>query len=122
VLFYAALWAQSAAETEVADPAELSSSVTNGPDGAQEAKAFFDELIGGQLRQEHLAGATVSVVEDGRLVFAEGYADLESREPVVAEETLFYPGSIGKLFTWTAVMQLAEEGKLDLDVGITSGE
>ena len=37
---------------------------------------------------------------------------------MVADETLFYPGSAGKLFTWTAVMQLVEEGKLDLDADI----
>jgi CubicO group peptidase (beta-lactamase class C family) len=86
----------------------------------QGARAFFDGLIPGQLRDGHAAGATVAVVEDGRIVFAKGYgyADLEKREPVVAEETLFYPGSAGKLFTWTAVMQLAEEGKLDLQADV----
>jgi CubicO group peptidase (beta-lactamase class C family) len=81
---------------------------------------FFDELIPKQLHEGDVAGAAVAVVEDGRLVFAEGYgyADLEEREPVVAVETLFYPGSAGKLFTWTAVMQLAEEGKLDLEADV----
>src|SRR5205085_10130818 len=34
---------------------------------------------------------------------------------VSADNTLFRPGSISKLFTWTAVMQLVEQGKLDLD-------
>ncbi|MGB3635450.1 MAG: serine hydrolase domain-containing protein, partial [Rubrobacteraceae bacterium] len=79
-------------------------------------------LIRGQLREENVAGATMSVVKDGRLVFAKGYgyADLEEREPVVADRTLFYPGSAGKLFTWTAVMQLVEEGKLDLDADINT--
>ena len=89
---------------------------------ARGAQAFFDGLIPGQLRDGHVAGATVAVVEDGRLLFAKGYgyADLEKRKPVVAEETLFYPGSAGKLFTWTAVMQLAEEGKLDLDADVNN--
>ena len=93
-----------------------------GPDDAREVEAFFDELIPSQLREEHLAGATVAVVKDGRIVFAEGYgyADREQRTPVVADETLFYPGSAGKLFTWTAVMQLVEEGKLDLDADINT--
>jgi CubicO group peptidase (beta-lactamase class C family) len=85
-------------------------------------EAFFDELITKQLREEHVAGATVAVVKDGRIVFAKGYgyADRERQEPVVADETLFYPGSAGKLFTWTAVMQLVEEGKLDLDADINT--
>ena len=79
---------------------------------AWEVEAFFDGLISRQLREGHVAGATVAVVRDGELVFAKGYglADRERREPVVANETLFFPGSAGKPFTWTAVMQLVEEG------------
>ena len=53
----------------------------------------------------------------GKLLFAKGYgySDYEKKKPVSAEETLFRPGSVSKLFTWTAVMQLVEQGKLDLD-------
>ena len=90
------------------------------PVNAREMEAFFDDLISAQRRREHVAGATVSVVSDGRVVFAKGYghADVRARRPVVADETLFFPGSAGKLFTWTAVMQLAEEGKIDLDADV----
>jgi CubicO group peptidase (beta-lactamase class C family) len=104
------------------DSAEIARSPTNGPGNAQEVEAFFDKLITEQLREEHVAGATVAVVKDGELIFAEGYgyADREERERVVANETLFYPGSAGKLFTWTAVMQLVEEGKLDLDADVNT--
>jgi CubicO group peptidase (beta-lactamase class C family) len=63
-----------------------------GPGDPKEVEAFFDELITGQLRKEHVVGATVAVVKDGQLVFAKGYgySDLEKREPVIAEKTLFY--------------------------------
>jgi len=44
-----------------------------------------------------------------------GFADVQKKEPVSPETTLFRPGSISKLFTWTAVMQQVEQGKLDLD-------
>src|SRR5438445_13899444 len=44
-----------------------------------------------------------------------GFSDVAKRTPVTADNTLFRPGSISKLFTWTSVMQLAEQGKLDLD-------
>ncbi len=49
-----------------------------------------------------------------------GYADLARSIPVRPDATLFRVGSITKLFTWTAVMQLAEEGKLDLDADVNT--
>ena len=48
-----------------------------------------------------------------------GYADLATKEPVDPDRHLFRPGSVSKLFTWTAVMQLVEQGKLDLHAPIT---
>ena len=55
-----------------------------------------------------------------RSIFAKGYgyADLAQRVPVQADRTLFFIGSAGKLFTWTAVMQLAETGQLDLHADV----
>ncbi len=47
-----------------------------------------------------------------------GYSDVKTRKPVDPELTLFRPGSISKLFTWTAVMQQVEQGKLDLDADV----
>jgi CubicO group peptidase (beta-lactamase class C family) len=106
----------------LSDSAAIARPPTNSLNNAQDVEEYFDTLIAKQLREEHVAGATVAVVKDGHLVFAEGYgyADREQREPVVADETLFYPGSAGKLFTWTAVMQLVEEGKLDLETDINT--
>jgi CubicO group peptidase (beta-lactamase class C family) len=83
---------------------------------------FFDALIPAQLEQRRIPGAVVAVVEDGELTFSRGYgwADLDGRVPVDAERTLFHIGSNGKLFTWTAVMQLVEQGRLDLDADINT--
>ncbi len=80
-------------------------------------ETFLDALIPSQLRNRDIAGAVVSVVKDGQVLFQKGYgyADLEAKKPVVPDQTLFRPGSISKLFTATAVMQLVEQGKLDLD-------
>ena len=80
-------------------------------------EAFFDGLIPAQLRSRDIAGAVVAVVKDDGVLLAKGYgfADFEKQKPVVAEETLFRPGSIAKLFTAIAVMQLVEQGRLDLD-------
>lgn len=87
-----------------------------------ELEAFLDGVMIANLRDEHVAGATVSVVKDGELFFAKGYgyADLEKRVPVDAETTLFRVGSVSKLLTWTAVMQLVESGKLALDADVNT--
>ena len=84
---------------------------------ASDVEAFLDGIVPLQLGRNDIAGATVAVVKDGKLLFAKGYgyADVKTKKPVSAQETLFRPGSISKLFTWTAIMQLFEQGKLDLD-------
>jgi CubicO group peptidase (beta-lactamase class C family) len=91
-----------------------------GPIDPKELGAFMDGAINAELMAHHIPGATVAVVKDGKIIFAKGYgyADIDKRKPVVANETLFRVGSVSKLFVWTAVMQLAEQGKLDLDADI----
>ena len=93
-----------------------------GPTDPAELEAFLDKELGREMEKYHIAGAAVSVVKDGELFFAKGYgdADLENGIPVDPERTNFRIGSLAKLFTWTAVMQLAEQGKLDLDADINT--
>jgi len=80
-------------------------------------EAFLDGMMPLQLAREDIAGAVISVVKDGKVFFAKGYgySDVAKRTPVSADSTLFRPGSISKLFNWTAIMQQVELGKLDLD-------
>lgn len=87
---------------------------------ALEVEAFLDGLMSAQLSAQNIVGATISIVKDGELFFAKGYgyADLEKRLAVNADRTLFRPGSVSKLFTYTAVMQMVEQGKLDLDAEV----
>ena len=93
-----------------------------GPTDPAELEAFLDKELGREMKNHHIAGAAVSVVKDGKLFFAKGYgeADLKNDIPVDPERTNFRTGSIAKLFTWTAVMQLAEQGKLDLNEDINT--
>jgi CubicO group peptidase (beta-lactamase class C family) len=80
-------------------------------------EAWLDGLLPYALAEGDVAGAVVVVVKDGRVLLEKGYgyADAARRVPVDPERTLLRPGSVAKLFTWTAVMQLVEQGKLDLD-------
>ena len=94
----------------------------HGPTDPAEMEAFLDKELGREMEKRHIAGTAVSVVKDGKLFFAKGYgdADLENNIPVDPERTNFRIGSLAKLFTWTAVMQLAEQGKLDLNEDINT--
>jgi CubicO group peptidase (beta-lactamase class C family) len=82
-----------------------------------DVEAYLDGFFPDAMTRADIAGAVVVVVKDGRVLLAKGYgySDLEARKPVDPASTLFRPGSISKLFTWTAVMQLVEQHKLDLD-------
>src|SRR6478609_5391678 len=83
---------------------------------------WLDGYLPYALRTADIPGAVVTVVKDGQLLTARGfgYADREKRTPVDPDRTLFRPGSVSKLITWTAVMQLVEQGKLDLDADVNT--
>jgi CubicO group peptidase (beta-lactamase class C family) len=85
-------------------------------------EAFLDEELGREMEKHHIAGAAVSVVKDGKLFFAKGYGDADRKKgiPVDPEQTVFRIGSVTKLFTYTAVMQLVEQGKLELEEDINT--
>jgi CubicO group peptidase (beta-lactamase class C family) len=87
---------------------------------AQDVNAWLDGYMGYALRIGDIAGAVVVVVKDGQVLTERGYgySDVAKRTPVDPKLTLFRPGSVSKLFTWTAVMQLVEQGKIDLDADV----
>src|SRR5262249_22205093 len=72
------------------------------------------------MEWRHVPGAVFVLVDGDRVVLAEGYgfANLEQRTPVVADRTLLRVGSVSKLVTATALMQLAERGLLDLHADV----
>lgn len=87
---------------------------------AADVNAWLDGFIPYVLDSKDIAGAVVTVVKDGAILANRGYgyADVAAGTPVDPDATLFRPGSISKLFTWTAVMQLKEQGLLDLDADV----
>ncbi|MCY1081163.1 serine hydrolase domain-containing protein [Archangium lansingense] len=97
-------------------------STTRGPADARELEGFLDGVLSAQLEDFHIPGAAVAVVRGEQLLVAKGYghADLDARQAVIADRTLFQIGSVTKLFTWTALMQLAERGQLSLDADINT--
>ena len=80
---------------------------------------FIDGVVAQQIATRDVAGAVVTVVAGGRVLFTRGYghASLDPRRPVTPD-TLFHPGSVSKLFTWTALMQQVEQGRVSLDADV----
>lgn len=93
-----------------------------GPTDPAELEKFLDQIMQEQMEESHIAGAVVAVVKDGEMLLARGYglADVAANKPVDPGTTLFNIGSTSKTFTFTAVMQLVEQGKLDLYADINT--
>src|SRR5258706_6296414 len=86
----------------------------------EDLEAFLDGIIPLQLERSDIAGATILVMKGGKDLLRKGYgfSDVSKKKPVDPETTMFRLASISKLFTWISVMQLAEQGKLDIDADV----
>ncbi len=121
------LVAQESAPQAGQAPAPVAAPANNGATGGhplteQDLSAWLDGMMPYALARGGIAGAVVTVVQGDQLLFERGYgyADVAAQKPVTPDGTLFRPGSVSKLFTWTAVMQLVEQGKIDLDADVNT--
>ncbi|MDA3804097.1 serine hydrolase [Clavibacter sp. CT19] len=86
--------------------------------------AWLDGVVGAALPTTGIPGAAVSVVADGKVLTSRGYGladtgtESGSARPVDPADTLFRVGSVSKVVSATAVMQLVEEGRLELDADV----
>jgi CubicO group peptidase (beta-lactamase class C family) len=87
-----------------------------------DADAWLDGYMPYALRTADIPGAVVVVVKDGKVVTSRGfgYADVDKKLLVDPERSLFRIGSVSKLVTWMAVMQMVEQNKVDLDADINT--
>jgi CubicO group peptidase (beta-lactamase class C family) len=87
----------------------------------QIAEAFVDGVVRDAMRADHVAGATVAVVQNGKVLMAKGYgaASLAPWRPASAD-TPFRIGSTSKTFTWIALMQEVEQGRVQLDAPVNA--
>ncbi len=85
-------------------------------------EAWMDGMVTAQLDAYDVAGATVAVVKGGQTILLKGYgyADADARKPVDPNATLFRIASVSKLFVWLSVMQLVDQGKIDLNADVNS--
>lgn len=104
----------------VAPAAPVQSPSTTPVLDAADVGAWLDGYFPAALKQGKIAGAQVVVVKDGQVLFKKGYgyADVAAKTPMDPDRSLMRIGSTSKLFTWTAVMQLVEQGKIDLNADV----
>jgi CubicO group peptidase (beta-lactamase class C family) len=81
-----------------------------------ELASFVDTIINAQLAKENIPGAVFVLVQNGKVLYRRGYglANVARRQPVDPEKTIWRIGSISKVFTATAVVQLADRGRYRL--------
>src|SRR4051794_13391599 len=77
-------------------------------------------FVAAEVRDKQLPALSIAVVDGREIVWAAGYGfrDPQAKAPATAA-TVYRVGSVSKLFTDLAVMQLIEQGKLDLDAPVT---
>jgi len=102
------------------DTSGLHAQNSSGPEDPEEFRAFIDDFFAREMEEDHIPGAVFLLVKDGRVFYSRGYgfANLERREPVDPDHTVFRVGSNSKTLTAAAVLTLVDEGRLDLDTDV----
>jgi CubicO group peptidase (beta-lactamase class C family) len=109
-------------------PSPLRAGNTQGPSIARSVKPesasldstslvnLLDSLILPGLEKYHIPGMVITIVHDSDIVLAKGYgfADVERKIPFDPDSTVIRIASVSKLFTATAVLQLVDQGRLDM--------
>ena len=122
MLILIATTVSTAASTPNTNPNPTGTNPNNQSLNPQDIQQFVDQEISTELNTSGVPGAAITIVKNGETLLAKGYGvrDKETNQPILANQTLFRIASITKLFTWTAIMQLAEQGKLNLDTDINT--
>ncbi|MCU5331083.1 beta-lactamase family protein [Bacillus wiedmannii] len=88
----------------------------------KDVDAFTNKVIPEKMKKENAAGVALVVVKDNQILFQKGFgfSDKEKSTPIDPKKTVFRLASISKVFTASAVMQLVEQGKIDINKDIVN--
>lgn len=88
----------------------------------QDVSSFLNQIMEENQKKYDIPASVITVVKDGEIIFEQGYGygNIEKKEAINPDTSMFRIASTTKLFTWTAVMQLVAEGKIDLDQDINT--
>ena len=93
-----------------------------GPTDRGELARFVDSVVAAGMARDRSPGAAFCFVRHSEIFYCKGYgvANIREHTPVVPDSTIFRVGSISKVFTATAVVQLADLSKLDMTADVRS--
>jgi N-acyl-D-aspartate/D-glutamate deacylase len=87
--------------------------------GREKTDALIDQFVKAEMERQGIPGVAIGIVDRGKVTTrGYGFANLEHMVPVT-DQTIFQSGSLGKMFTATAVMLQVEDGKLALSDPLT---
>lgn len=82
----------------------------------QSTQAYLTKLIEYEMKRNNITGLSIALVDDQKIVWAQGFGYADKAQNILASpDTVYRVGSVSKLFNATVTMQLAEQGKLDID-------
>ena len=108
--------------TDVAPASDAADAPAPDPADDTRLRGYVDGLMAGLIASGEIPGATVLIIQNGKVALKAGYgfADIRARIPVDPDRTRFRVASISKLFTATAIMQLVEQNKIDLNADVNT--
>lgn len=82
-------------------------------------KTDLKKFIEKQMKKRKIQGVSIALVDGQKILWSEGFGLMDVEKGISAtEKTIYRVGSISKLFVATAIMQLHEQGKLDIDESV----
>lgn len=95
-----------------------STTLASSPRTAEPDFATIDAYVEAQMHDQRIPGLALGIVKGDEIVYLKGYGIADPSGRVVTAQTPFIIGSLSKSFTALAVMQLVEEGKIELDAPV----
>ena len=109
----------SSSHAESVNPKSAASA--NSQQNYQATIKMLDPFVQREMADKELPGIAILLVDDQNIVWQKGYGYSDPQaKTLITDDTIFRVGSVSKLFTDIAVMQLVEQGKLDLDAPVTN--
>jgi CubicO group peptidase (beta-lactamase class C family)/D-alanyl-D-alanine dipeptidase len=103
----------------ILDQSIISAAKVQAPKDYAPVVEMLERFIAREMADKQLPAISIALVDDQQVVWAKGFGFANPKDKTnAAAETVYRVGSVSKLFTDIAIMQLVEQGKIDLDAPV----